>query len=213
MNNYILYEITLLAALFITQYCAGLLVLHLGVKVNYTRKIGHFSLFFFPLFLMAVFPYESTFARFLIDSGIAILSLAIYLGPLRERSAIIAIMFTSFDRPEDRPNTLWWFFTQTVAGYMVLIPAVIIFWTNDLAELIWIPLLINGIGDGLAEPVGVRFGRHKYQTYAFFSKKKYVRTLEGSACVFIASLLVIIGFHSAFTQTQFLIALALIPPS
>ena len=26
-------------------------------------------------------------------------------------------------------------------------------------------------GDGLAEPVGIRFGRHKYETYAFFQKR------------------------------------------
>ncbi|MBT3386561.1 MAG: hypothetical protein HN417_01375 [Desulfobacula sp.] len=80
-----------------------------------------------------------------------------------------------------------------------------------MAELIWIPLLIITFGDGLAEPVGIRFGRHKYETYAFFSKKKYVRSLEGSACVFLASIIVVMVFHSSFTQLQFIIALIFIP--
>ena len=94
---------------------------------------------------------------------------------------------------------------------MVLIPAVIFFVQNGLAGLIWIPLLIICFGDGLAEPVGVRFGRHKYKTYAFFSKKKYVRSLEGSACVFLASMVVVIVFQSFFTGLQFITALIVLP--
>lgn len=120
-------------------------------------------------------------------------------------------MFLSIDRPEDRPYTLWWLFTQVLAGYIIFIPAIIFFVRNGLIGLIWIPLLIIAFGDGLAEPVGIRFGRHTYKTYAFFSKRKYVRSLEGSACVFLASIFVIVAFHSSFTQLQFLIALVFIP--
>jgi len=120
-------------------------------------------------------------------------------------------MFLSFDRPEDRPNTLWWLFTQVLVGYIVLVPSVMFFVLNGLEGLIWIPLLIIMFGDGLAEPVGIRFGKHKYETYALFSKKKYVRTLEGSACVFLASIIVIVVFHYSFTQLQFIIAMISIP--
>ena len=135
----------------------------------------------------------------------------IYIKPIRGKISIIATMFLSFDRPEDRPNTLWWLFTQVLAGYIVLVPAVIFFVQNGLAGLIWIPLLIIAFGDGLAEPVGIRFGRHKYETYAFFSKKKYVRSLEGSACVFLANIIVVVVFHSSFTQLQFIMALIFMP--
>ena len=74
-----------------------------------------------------------------------------------------------------------------------------------------IPILVNGIGDGLAEPVGVRFGRLKYKTYSLFSKIKYERTLEGSACVFFTSLIVIIFFHSSFTFSEFFSVLIVFP--
>ncbi len=50
-------------------------------------------------------------------------------------------MFLSFDRPEDRPNTLWWLFTQILVGYIVLVPAVILFVQNGLAGIIWIPFI------------------------------------------------------------------------
>jgi len=73
------------------------------------------------------------------------------------------------------------------------------------------PILINGIGDGLAEPVGVRFGRHPYQTKALFTRKKYVRTLEGSACVFLASIAILIYFHALFTPGQLVAALIILP--
>jgi len=193
------------------QYCAGLLVLHKGIKVNYTRKINHFSLFFIPLFFRSIFPHEVSFDRFIIGCIIGTLIFFIYIKPIRDKISIITTMFLSFDRPEDRPNTLLWLFTQALAGYIVLIPMVILFVRNGLDGLIWIPLLIIIFGDGLAEPVGIKFGKHKYKTYAFFSKKKYVRSFEGSACVFLASIVVVSIFYSSFTQIQFIIALIFIP--
>lgn len=211
MNDFVLFQLSLLASLLAIQYCTGLLVRHKGIKVNYTRKINHFSLFFVPVFLRSVFPHEPSFGRFITGCVIGTLILFIYIKPIREKISIIATMFLSFDRPEDRPNTLWWLFTQILAGYMVLVPVVILFVQNGLAGLIGIPLFIIAFGDGLAEPVGIRFGRHKYETYAFFSKKKYVRSLEGSACVFLASAIVVAVFHPSFTQLQFIIALIFIP--
>ena len=211
MADFVLFQLSLLASLFTIQYSTGLWVRHRGIKVNYTRKINHFALFFVPVFLRSVFPHEPSFLRFIIGCTIGTLILLIYIKPIRDKLTIIATMFLSFDRPEDRPNTLWWLFTQILVGYIVLVPAVILFVQNDLAGIIWVPLLINALGDGLAEPVGIRFGKHKYETYAFFSKKKYVRSLEGSACVFLASIIVVIIFRSSFTQLQFMIALIFIP--
>ncbi len=78
-------------------------------------------------------------------------------------------------------------------------------------NLIFILILINGFGDGLAEPVDIRFGRLKYKTYALFSKRKYVRTVEGSACVFITSIIAILMFQSSFNPGQFIWALITIP--
>ena len=50
----------------------------------------------------------------------------------------------------------------------------------------------------------------KYQQKTI-QKKKYVRSLEGSACVFLASIIVVVVFHTSFTQLQFIIALIFIP--
>ena len=197
--------------LFSIQYVSGSLVYYKGIKVNYTRKINHFALFFVPMFLDKFIPVKPSLELLIIGSILAVTGLIIYIKPVRNKSNFIQRMFLSFDRPEDRPNTLLWLSTQTAFGYLVLIPFLILFYTSGYEYLIIIPILVNGIGDGLAEPVGVRFGKHKYQTYALFSKIKYERTLEGSACVFITSVVVILFFQSGFTSSEFIYVIIIFP--
>ena len=197
--------------LFSIQYVSGSLVYYKGIKVNYTRKINHFALFFVPMFLDKFIPVKPSLELLIIGSILAVTGLIIYVKPVRNKSNFIQRMFLSFDRPEDRPNTLLWLSTQTAFGYLVIIPFLILFSTSGYEYLIIIPILVNGIGDGLAEPVGVRFGKHKYQTYALFSKIKYERTLEGSACVFITSVVVILFFQSGFTSSEFIYVIIIFP--
>ena len=192
-------------------YASGSLVYYKGVKVNYTRKINHFALFFVPMFIDKILPAEPSIESVIIGSFLAVVSLAIYIKPVRNKSRIIERMFLSFDRPEDRPNTLLWLSTQITFGYLILIPAIIFFISIGYGDLILIPILVNGIGDGLAEPVGIRFGRIKYKTYALFTKKKYERTVEGSACVFLSSIIVIIFFNSGFTSSEFFTVIIIFP--
>ena len=200
-----------LTILLLIQYASGCLVFYKGVKVNYTRKINHFALFFIPMFIDNIIPVQPSIELLIIGSFVAIASLIIYIKPIRTNSRLIQRMFLSFDRPEDRPNTLLWLTTQTAVGYLIVIPIVIYFFKIGYEDLLLIPILVNGIGDGLAEPVGVRFGRLKYKTYALFSKIKYERTIEGSACVFFTSIIVIIFFQSGFTSSEFICALIVFP--
>lgn len=198
--------------IFSTQISTGLLVKHKGVKVNYTRKVNHFVLFLFPVLLDSLFPYENSLYTLVISAIVAIIPLLMYVEPIRSRNRVIALMFLSFDRPEDRPHTLRWLLTQTIVGYLVMIPMGVIFFTMGLEYLIFIPVLINGLGDGLAEPVGIRYGRHSYNVRALFTEKKYVRTVEGSLCVFMASFLIIFLFGPMFpTQFQLIVALLVVP--
>jgi phytol kinase len=132
--------------------------------------------------------------------------------PVRVRVQVFQTMFSSFDRPEDRPHTLLWLTTQIIAGYMVLIPMSMLFARYGMAELAFIPVIIHGLGDGLAEPVGIRFGRHKYSTRTFMSRaRRHTRSYEGSACVLIVGILAVAGFHHSFTTAQFIVALLTVP--
>ncbi len=201
------------AILFSVQYSCGLLVKYKGVKVNYTRKINHFVLFFVPLYVDRVFAYEETFGLFILGAFLAILTLLIYMEPVRKKVALVRTMFLSFDRPEDRPYTFLWIVTQIAAGFLVAVPMIVLFSYYDLLPWMFVPILINGIGDGLAEPVGVKFGRHPYQTRALFTRKKYVRTIEGSACIFLTSIAVLVYFHDLFTPAQLVASLFILPPA
>ncbi len=209
--TFFLNQATKLLLLYIIQYSCGLLVVNGKIKVNYTRKINHFFIFLIPIYLDRVFAYEETYGLFAIGTIASAAILLIYIKPIRERVPVIGIMFSSFDRPEDRPYTLLWLTTQVLAGFLVIAPLAILYALNDLLHLIMIPVLINGIGDGLAEPVGVRFGRHKYRVRAIFTNRWYYRTLEGSACVFVTTLAVIAAHQVYFTPLQLVLALTIYP--
>ncbi len=210
--EYLLFQVLRLGSVLIVGYLAGLLVIHRGVKVNYTRKIFHFAIFFFPVLFAPDFDVDGNPVSLSVSTGvILILGLGIFLKPIRQRWSFATVLFRAIDRPEDRPYTLFWLTTQVITGYIVIVFFVIVFGQHGMGELMMIPILINGMGDGLAEPVGVRFGRHSYSVPAFFSSRTYQRTLEGSACVFITSLLVVLFFHDHFTGQQLITALIAMP--
>ena len=195
----------------LVAYLCGLLVLRTNIRVNYTRKINFFALFLIPLLVNYLVPYPASSFTTTLRTFLFIGTLALFARPIRERVPIVATMFSSYDRPEDRPYTLLWLTTQLLAGYLVVGPMWIYFGRLDLASLTFIPVLIHGLGDGFAEPVGVRFGKHKYSTWALFTRRKFTRSLEGSACIFVVGLLVVAAYQAAFTSIQFAAALLSVP--
>ena len=57
-------------------------------------------------------------------------------------------------------------------------------------------------------------GKHKYWTTSCFGDRKYQRSWEGSACVFISGVIFVSLFWYTFESAlQFWIALALVPPA
>lgn len=192
-------------------YGLGLWVIHGGIRVNYTRKILHFALFFVPLGLMSWLPYRGGIDTALLSSLTFLATIALMSAPVRSRYRFLAVAFAAFDRPEDRPYTLRWLATQILATYLVLLVVLVLLERYDKVALIYITVLVAAIGDGLAEPVGVRFGRFAYRTRALFTERTYVRTLEGSACVLLSGFLAVYLMRGQLTPQQFLPALALIP--
>ncbi|HYN11124.1 MAG TPA: hypothetical protein VET51_00585 [Burkholderiales bacterium] len=211
MSNFWLIEATRTAVLFLAAFFLGLWVLRGGIRVNYTRKILHFLLFFVPLTLAAYLPYPGNYATVVLSGLVFLASILALSEPLRSRSRFLATVFAAFDRPEDRPYTLLWLTTQIFATYVVLIAMLVWLQQYDKVPLIYITVLVAGIGDGLAEPIGVRFGRHTYRTRALFTDRTYTRSLEGSACVLMSAVLAIFLMRSQLEGTQFFLALLVIP--
>lgn len=197
--------------LHIIAFFEGLMVVKGGVKVNYTRKLNHFFVFFLPFIIKIYIPFTENLLTMILMVVISMATFLIYIKPVRTRVKLFGMMYAAFDRPEDRPHTMRWLFTQYLATYMVAVPLYFYFHSIHIPQLLMLIILVNAIGDGLAEPVGVTWGKHKYKVKALFTRQTYTRSIEGSACVFITAVLVLLGFHSIFTAPQLVAALVVFP--
>lgn len=74
-----------------------------------------------------------------------------------------------------------------------------------------IGILADGLGDALAEPVGIAFGKHRYRAKSFFSTRTQSRILEGNACVFASAVMAILLVNDVFLPVGFWLALLTIP--
>uniref|UniRef100_M4BHU9 Dolichol kinase n=1 Tax=Hyaloperonospora arabidopsidis (strain Emoy2) TaxID=559515 RepID=M4BHU9_HYAAE len=179
-------------------------------KVNYTRKLQHFAAYMVPLVIKAdhAGPLALAWGDFFTMLGFLVL-----IKPIREHSRFFMLQFNSLDRPEDRPNTLKWIIVGNIApGMFILMFFKWLFAAHG--ALTFILVFITGIGDGLAEPVGITWGRHKYKTRSCFSTNKYTRSWEGSACVFVSGLVFPALQYAAFDNFwQVLLSMLILAPT
>jgi len=161
-------------------------------KVNYTRKFQLLAAYLVPLLVkpdkescsMCDGPLALAWGDFA-----TLLCFLLLIKPIRERSTLFMLQFNSLDRPEDRPHTLKWIVAGNVfPGLFVLLFFRWLFARTTQSDLVFILVFVTSIGDGLAEPVGIAFGKHKYSTSTCCSKRKYTRSFEGSACVFLSGI-------------------------
>ena len=175
-----------------------------------------------PKYFLADFLpiYESTASSMMTSLTInLILFMLIFSTWSRRKSRVCDFLFLSQNRKEDRPDTLNFQVTEDLMRFAVYFPFKV-FIANDIGNkaCIFIPILINTVGDGLAEPIGVKYGKHKYKTKALYYKGKwwsgnFVRSLEGSACVFFVSVFVVAANYNGFRSLgQFLFSFIFIPP-
>jgi dolichol kinase len=179
-------------------------------KVNYTRKLQHFAAYMVPLVIKADYPGPLALAW---GDFFTMLGFLVLIKPVREHSKFFMLQFNSLDRPEDRPNTLKWIIVGNIApGMFILMFFKWLFAAQG--ALTFILVFITGIGDGLAEPVGITWGTHKYKTHSCFSKNKYTRSWEGSACVFLSGLVFPALQYAAFDNFwQVLLSMLILAPT
>merc|ERR1712083_975073 len=82
----------------------------------------------------------------------------------------------------------------------------------SLETVVLIPTIIGGFGDGLAEPVGRKWGaNYQYKTHGCCTEYDYVRSYPGSFTVWIVGVIAVAICFDAFTTIQFVIAIVVIP--
>ncbi|MGH9945414.1 MAG: hypothetical protein ACRD9R_23930, partial [Pyrinomonadaceae bacterium] len=144
-----------------------------GIKTGYTRKTFHVMIFFSVVLIQVVWGLPGVF---LFGGAVTlVLSYAVAYGaghPLYEAIA----------RENDAPHRT----------YYVIIPYFATLIGGVVSNLLFGPMsligyLVGGLGDAAGEPVGTKWGRHRYLVPSL-GKVRTTRSYEGSLGVFVVSL-------------------------
>ncbi len=164
-----------LAYTVLAAFLAGRLRIRKQIQTSYTRKIFHFLVFTAAglIHLLAGLPEVVLFGSIVC---VCVL-FALWRGagfPFYEAMA----------RPQDSPHR----------SFFILVPMLTTLLGGVLANLLFgrmalVGYLVCGWGDALAEPVGTRWGRHRYRVPSLLGVPA-TRSWEGSASVWVAGTLV-----------------------
>ncbi len=207
-----------LGLLFLGKLFFAWLVLRFRIKINYVRKLG---LRPWKKLIAFVVPLMITRGESVVTDWIVLFSLQGLGGLLtesyvaRRHVRLFAYAYVSWDRIEDRPYSMRYDQIEDILRFLIYLPFMILFGKGS--AILLIPNLVNQFADGLAEPVGLRFGKHQYRARALwydgkFWSGRFVRTVEGSATVFVVTLLILLFFSTSFTPRQYMAALIGLPP-
>lgn len=153
---------------------AGWLKLRRGWRTGYTRKTFHFLTF-------------ATATALQVQLGLtavclfgAVTSLVVGYAVMRGDGHL---MYEAIAREKDAPHRTWYIVMPYVATLLGGVISNVFF-----ARTAVIGYLVCGIGDAAGEPVGTRFGRHRYRVL-LPGRVPCERSLEGSLGVAVASTL------------------------
>ncbi len=195
------------------SYCLGYLVEKHNWVVGYTRKILALGIYFTPFVLNYFSYYRMNGVSVVMTAATTFVCILLMSHPFRSRYKFLATAFAAIDRPNDQPLTLAWLSTSIIASWCVVIVWYLSIGPNSW-PYIFVALFISGVGDALAEPVGIKFGRNKYNVRAIWTDKIYARSIEGSICVFLSGVVAVVIAGQLFPYAnfeQFLWSLILIP--
>ena len=143
-----------------------------GWRVGDTRKVFHFSIF-----------TGAALLRWQVDVGaVSVFGCVIVAGivsivRLGSRSPLFRALARPSDAPHEKLHVLSPLISTAIGGVLAQ------FIAGPQAVVAY---LVAGWGDAVGEPVGIRWGRHRYRVPSL-GQLKAERSWEGSAAVFVAS--------------------------
>jgi len=225
--------------------------------VNYTRKIARTFAVFKIFVLDEILPKESggkTACNLLAQVGIdQLIFVLMFCQANRRRNNWLSrwckFAYLCYDRPEDRPDSMRYEITENVIKWPLLLAFLFAYLRIDpdagagsmgdqsdgenRDSLVYIPLCITTIGDGLAEPVGVWGSQYFKRVWnldvTFRTKSLYTseggfwsgdfrRSYPGSLCVFLVSIFALIGIPRTlfdlaklWSPAQFIYLMCMLP--
>lgn len=182
------------AAILVSGILAGALKKYAGWKTGYTRKTLHFLIFFTAagLHIWAGMPAVNILG---VGMGIFVL--------YSVRAGDGNFFFESMAREKDSPRR----------GYFILVPYLTTAAGGLISNLLFgtsaiMGYALCGAADAIAEPVGVRFGKHKYKVPSLKKVRVSERSLEGSFSVLVVSAVLSLLFFVYLYHLPFPKALA-----
>jgi phytol kinase len=172
IRNWLLFAPPAVAVLGLGALLAGYLKLKKGVKTNYTRKVFHILNF---TYAAVIYVVGGTVAV-LVFGGLGIGAMLIAMC-LKDGNILLEGLAREQDAPHRKLYVIMPFIATAVAG---------LFDNWFMARFAVVGYLVSGWGDAAGEPVGVRWGKHRYKVRALFGVE-CTRSLEGSAGVFVVS--------------------------
>jgi phytol kinase len=140
-----------------------------GVAAPYTRKLFHFA-----IFSMAAVAHAWCGPAGAVTVGSVVALIVVYASARRNA------LFGALARPTDEPRERWYviapLFSTAVGGVL----SNLLFGAYAI-----VGYLVTGWGDAAAEPVGTRWGRHRYRVHSMFGVAA-TRSMEGSLAVLVA---------------------------
>jgi phytol kinase len=148
-----------------------------GARTGYTRKVFHFLIFG----TVAVLQWRAGSPAVCLFG--AMCTVAVFAAVWRGRGSLL---YEALARPQDEPHRT----------YFILVPYVTTLAGGLAGNILFGPIavagyLVTGLGDAIGEPVGTMFGRHHYRVRSV-SSVQATRSLEGSAAVFVMSVVALL---------------------
>jgi phytol kinase len=151
-------------------YVSGYLKTKRGLRTGYTRKIFHFVIFSSAALVQSLWGTPALF----VFGGAT--SLVIFYAVFRGAGNLL---YEAMARERDEPHRTYFIVAPYFATLIGGVVSNVLFGPTAV-----VGYLTAGLGDAIGEPVGVRFGRHRYRVPSLRSVKT-TRSLEGSVAVFL----------------------------
>ena len=172
--NWAFYAPPAVAVLSLSALLAGYLKVKQGIKTNYTRKVFHIMNFTYAAIIYLI---GSTVAV-VIFGGLGLIAMVVCFF-LKDGNILLEGLAREQDRPHEKFYLIVPFLATAVAGIID---------NSFFTRFAVVGYLVSGWGDAAGEPVGVRFGKHRYKVPSM-GGISCTRSIEGSLGVFVASVI------------------------
>lgn len=155
---------------------AGHLKTNIRLRTGYTRKVFHVLIFVSAVVVQALGGFAAVCVFGMMVS--VVVGLAVLRGP-DDR------LYEALAREQDGPNRTYYIVVPYFATLIGGLASNILF-----GPLAVVGYLVGGLGDAAGEPVGTRWGRHRYLSSG--GKAMVTKTFEGSFAVLAASMVALV---------------------